>query len=118
MVALKDLEKLDDQIAQISVYTMWILAFMPFTYTMGAYYIGMLSKTRHTMPVMISQWIALAVVFTMLLVSISMKPFMGVYVVALAQLIGALVSLSWLWYTWRRVRLGLELGEELLLQIK
>ncbi|MBC22737.1 MAG: hypothetical protein CMJ32_02315 [Phycisphaerae bacterium] len=112
MIALRDLEKLDDQIAQISVYTMWILAFMPLTYTMGAYYIGMLSKTQNTMPVMISQMIALAVVFTMLMVSINMKPFMGVYVVALSQLIGALVSLAWLWYAWRRVRPGLEPREQ------
>ena len=100
--ALINLENLDPNTARISINAMWFLAPLPFFYTMNALYSGLLSKTKKTMPILISQLIALVIVVLMLLATINLDPFMGVYVVSASSVVAMAVAMLWVWYAWRK----------------
>jgi O-antigen/teichoic acid export membrane protein len=104
---LRSLENLDETNSKISINAMWFLAAMPFLYTMISYYSGLLAKSMKTVPIMISQTFSLLIVMLMLLATINLEPFLGVYVVSAASVIAAGVSLLWLWHSWRKIIPGL-----------
>lgn len=101
--ALRTLEDLDITTAQISTNAMWFLTAMPFLYAMGSYYSGLLAKTMNTVPILISQVIALAIVAVMLLATVNLEPFLGVYVVAASSVVAGVISLLWMFRCWRKV---------------
>ncbi|MCH2141243.1 MAG: hypothetical protein MK100_09485, partial [Phycisphaerales bacterium] len=105
--ALRTLENLDIATADISTNAMWFLTAMPFLYTMGSYYSGLLAKSMNTMPILIAQIISLAIVSVMLLATVNLEPFLGVYVVAASSVVAGFVSLFWMYHCWRKVLRGL-----------
>lgn len=101
--ALRSLENLDENNSKISINAMWFLTAMPFLYTMVSYYSGLLAKSMKTIPILISQTFSLLLVTLMLLATINLEPFMGVYVVSAASVVASGVSVLWLWYSWRKM---------------
>ena len=108
---LRTLENLDAANSRISINAMWFLTVMPLLYTMVSYYSGLLARSMKTIPILISQTFSLVIVLLMLLATINLEPFMGVYVVAAASVIASGVSLLWLWYAWNKETRNLPLGQ-------
>jgi|GEM_PF-6281600 len=100
---LRSLENIDQGNSEISIHAMWFLIAMPLLYTMISYYSGLLSKIKTTVPILVSQAFSLLIVTLMLLATVNLEPFMGVYVVACSSVVASLVSLFWLWYSWKKM---------------
>jgi len=105
--ALRTLENLDVATADISTNAMWFLTAMPFLYTMASYYSGLLAKSMHTIPILVAQAFSLAIVSVMLLATVNLEPFLGVYVVAASSVVAGIVSVLWMNHCWRKVLHGL-----------
>ncbi len=100
--ALRTMEKLDLETARISLNAMWFLMPLPFIYTMNAYYSGLLAKAKKTMPILESQMASLLIVTMVVLATVNLEPFRGVYVVSAVSVAANLVACLWVWSAWRK----------------
>jgi Na+-driven multidrug efflux pump len=82
---------------------MWFLAAQPLLYTLCAYYGGLLAKIKRTIPILLARFFSLLIITIILLATVNMDPFSGVYVVACSSCIGSLVTLFWLRYSWKKM---------------
>lgn len=100
--ALRDMERLAPQTARVSLHAIWFLTPLPFLYTMNAFYCGLLSRSRRTMPILESQMAALLLVVLMVLATVNLDPFTGVYVVSASSVAAKGIKLLWVRTAWRR----------------
>lgn len=98
--ALEDISQVD---SEISIHVMWFLAAQPLLYTLCAYYGGLLAKIKRTIPILLARVFSLLIITSILLATVNMDPFSGVYVVACSSCIGSLVTLFWLRYSWKKM---------------
>ena len=100
--AIAGLDPGDPETARISMNAMWFLVPLPFLYTMNAFYSGLLSKAKRTMPILESQMASLLIVTLMVLATVNLDPIKGVYVVSASSVVAMSVAYLWVWFAWRR----------------
>ena len=89
-------DALDPATATITDNVMWLLTPWFFLYTIAGFYSGLLSRMHLTKPGMTGALIKLGLISALFGWTIFMDPITGVYVAALASVLGAATMLWWL----------------------
>lgn len=92
-VLLRTMEALDPATIRITLLVMWIFTPMPLLLTGCAFYRGLLAREHRPVPILMSKIAAFVIVAAVLGWSLDRDPVVGVYAVATATVIAALVTM-------------------------
>ena len=92
----ESIDALDPATTRITDHVMWLLTPWFFIYTVTGYYSGLLAKMHITRPGMTAALIKLGLITALFGWAITVDPITGVYVAALASVLGAVTVMLWI----------------------